>query len=196
MNSKELVLQTERVLLRPIRVDDLDSFSNLTSDQLMWKYFTSDLSNPDEMQKWLEDAVSQTQNGSRIAFTIIDRLSKRIAGSTSLGNISFKDRRIEIGWTWLGKEFQGKGINDQSKYLLIRYCFETLGFERVESKTDFLNFPARQALKRIGLIEEGILRSHTLMTNTRRRDTIYYSILKTEWANIKTQSSGIDALML
>lgn len=196
MNAKELVLQTEQVLLRPLRMDDLDAFSHLTSDQPMWKYFTSDLSNPDELRKWVEDAVSQSQSGSRTAFTIVDRLSGQIAGSTSLGNISTRDRRIEIGWTWLGRKFQGKGINDQAKYLLIRYCFETLGFERVESKTDFLNFPARQALKRIGLIEEGILRSHTLMTNNRRRDTIYYSILKTEWSNIKTQDSAINALML
>lgn len=196
MNGKELVLQTEKVLLRPMTMDDLDAFLNLTSDQPMWKYFTSDLSNPEELRKWVEDAVSQSQNGSRLAFTIIDRLSGQIAGSTSLGNISVHDRRIEIGWTWLGKKFQGRGINDHSKYLLIRYCFETLGFERVESKTDFLNFPARQALKRIGLVEEGILRSHTLMTNNRRRDTIYYSILKSEWSNIKTQDSGIAAFML
>lgn len=196
MIEKELVLQSERVLLRPVRSDDLYGFAQLTGDPVMWKYFTSDLSDPEELQKWVDEAVLQTKNGSRMAFTIVDRLTDRIAGSTSLGNISFHDKRVEMGWTWLGKEYQGQGINDQSKFMLIRYCFESLGFERVESKTDFLNFPARQALKRIGLTEEGILRSHTLMTHNRRRDTIYYSILKTEWPGIKLRNSEIDVFNL
>jgi RimJ/RimL family protein N-acetyltransferase len=71
------------------------------------------------------------------------------------------------------------------KYLMLGYCFETLGFERVEFKTDVLNLPARKALARIGATEEGILRSHTLMINNRRRDTIYFSILKPEWERLK-----------
>ena len=82
-------------------------------------------------------------------------------------------------------EFQGNGINDQLKYLMLKYCFDNLNFERVEFKTDVLNISARKALKRIGLTEEGILRSHTLMTHNRRRDTIYYSILRSEWNELK-----------
>ena len=131
----------------------------------------------------------EIKNKKRLAFSIIDKQTNSLVGSTSIGNISERDKRVEIGWTWLGREFQGKGINDQAKYMLLKYCFEELHCERVEFKTDILNVPARNALKRIGAVEEGVLRSHTLMTNNRRRDTIYYSILRQEWENIKTKNN-------
>jgi RimJ/RimL family protein N-acetyltransferase len=121
------------------------------------------------------------KNKSRLPFTIIDKKSGAIAGSTSFGNISFRDKRLEIGWTWIAKDYQGKGINDQIKYLMMEYAFGTLGFERVEFKTDVLNTFSRRALLRIGATEEGILRNHMLMTHNRRRDTIYYSVLRSEW---------------
>lgn len=189
MIDKRLILQTDRVLLRPVQKDDLKEFAMLTPDQSMWIYFTSDLSVSDELGKWVDDAITQTADGSRLAFTIVDKNSGRIAGSTSLGNISFRDQRIEIGWTWLGKDFQGTGLNSEAKYLLLNYCFEFLKFERVEVKTDILNIPARKALQRIGMTEEGILRSHTLMTRNRRRDTIYYSVLKAEWPGLKMRNA-------
>ena len=147
------------------------------------------MSDVDVLYKWIEAGINDINNKKRLAFTVIDKQSNQIVGSTSIGNISPHDRRVEIGWTWLGREFQGRGINDQAKYLLIKYCFEELDCERVEFKTDILNEPAKRALKRIGAVEEGVLRSHTLMTNNRRRDTIYYSILKHEWQNLKQKNN-------
>jgi RimJ/RimL family protein N-acetyltransferase len=180
-----LILQNDNVLLRPLTSDDYVSFLDQTGDRSMWTYFTSDLSVMAELLSWTEDAIRGINERSRLAFTIIDRRTGTVAGSTSFGNISYRDKRIEIGWTWISKKFQGKGINDQVKDLMIEYAFETLGFERVEFKTDVLNTHARNALLRIGATEEGVLRSHTLMTHGRRRDTIYYSILKAEWKRRK-----------
>ena len=182
-----LILQTDRVILRPIVLEDYNAFKKLTSDESMWLYFTSDLSVPSELKKWVDQAVSDLDKGTRIAFTMMDKSSNKVVGSTSIGNISARDRRAEIGWTWLGKEYWGSGINDDAKHLLVNYVLETLDFERVEFKTDVLNMPARGALRRIGAVEEGILRSHTLMTHSRRRDTIYYSILKSEWDLVKSK---------
>lgn len=181
----KLTLENEFILLRPLRHEDYERFLAITANQDLWYYFTQDLSNPEVLKSWVNSAISQTKDKTRVAFTIIDKIKDAVIGSTSLGNISFRDRRIEIGWTWICSEYQGKGANDHSKYLLIRYCFEELGFERIEFKTDVLNTFARKALKRIGATEEGILRSHTIMTNERRRDTIYYSILKHEWESLK-----------
>ena len=175
--------------MRPISLDDYESFIEICSDKDLWIYFTSDLSNKDTLQKWIETGEQETKNKKRLAFSIIDKQTNLQAGSTSIGNISERDKRLEIGWTWLGREFQGKGINDQAKYLLLKYCFEELDCERVEFKTDVLNKSARNALKRIGAVEEGVLRSHTLMTHNRRRDTIYYSILRNEWKNIKIKNN-------
>jgi RimJ/RimL family protein N-acetyltransferase len=191
MIDKHLILQTDRVLLRPVQKGDLQEFARLTDDPSMWIYFTSDLSVSDELEKWVDDAIAQTAESSRLAFTILDKTSGRIAGSTSLGNSSLRDQRIEIGWTWLGKDFQGTGLNGETKHILLNYCFEFLKFERVEVKTDVLNIPARKALQRIGMTEEGILRSHTLMTRNRRRDTIYYSILKSEWPGLKMHNEWL-----
>ena len=188
MIDSNIILENGYVKLRPMEKEDLIAFTELTEEESMWFYFTSDLSKPGELKKWVDTGISETANEKRVAFTIIDKANNRIAGSTSFGNISYTDKRIEIGWTWLGKEYQGKGINDHVKFLMLKYCFENNDFERVEFKTDILNVAARNALKRIGAIEEGTLRSHTLMTHKRRRDTVYYSILRDEWEGIKTTS--------
>ena len=183
-----LILYNDNVLLRPLISDDYKSFEKLTGDKSMWIYFTNDLSDKSELQKWIITALDDMKDKTRFAFAIIEKLSGNIIGSTSFGNISLIDRRVEIGWTWITREFQGKGINDQIKYLMLKYLFEKLDFERVEFKTDVLNLPARKALLRVGAKEEGVLRSHTLMTNGRRRDTIYYSVLRSEWEEVKRKN--------
>lgn len=188
MLNFNLILQTDKIILRPLISDDYISFDNLSDDKSMWIYFTSDLSIKSELHEWIDNALKELRNKIRLPFTIIDKYTNSPIGSTSLGNISFKDKRVEIGWTWISKDYQRTGINNQIKYLMIKYVFETLDFERVEFKTDVLNTPARKALLRIGAKEEGVLRSHTLMTNNRRRDTIYYSILKSEWEEIKNRN--------
>jgi RimJ/RimL family protein N-acetyltransferase len=184
-------LQTDRILLRPIEREDIAQFEELAKDKSMWLYFTSDLSEEIELAAWVDSALKQIANKSRLAFSIVDKPDNKVIGSTSFGNISARDKRIEIGWTWLGKKHQGKGVNNQAKHLMLAYCFESLGFERVEFKTDVLNLPARKALVKIGMVEEGVLRSHTLMTHDRRRDTIFYSILKSEWRAVKAKNNWV-----
>jgi len=179
-----LTLQTESISLRPMQATDFENFK-IISSYPMWKHFTQDLADAEILKLWVEEALLSRERKTRIPFTIVDRHSGDVLGSTSFGNISKRDRRLEIGWTWIGKPFHGTGVNEQAKYLLMKYCFETLGFERVEAKTDVLNTPARKAMKRLGMIEEGVLRSHTLMTNGRRRDTIFYSVLLCEWNEVK-----------
>ena len=185
MFDNELILENEIVRLRLLITDDLHDFNHISNESSIWEYFTSDLHNEENIKNWIAEALDQYEAKSRYPFTIIDKRSNRKVGSTSFGNISIRDQRIEIGWTWLGKDFQGSGINKHCKFLLLQYAFESLSFERVEFKTDVLNLQARKSLEKIGAVEEGILRSHTLMTHNRRRNTIYYSILKNEWLMIK-----------
>ncbi|RIH65047.1 N-acetyltransferase [Mariniphaga sediminis] len=187
------MFESQQVLLRPVRRDDYNEFIPLTQDKGLWTYFTNDLSEKDALLAWVEAGIKELTLKKRLALSIVDKKTNSVAGSTSIGNISERDKRVEIGWTWLGRKYQGKGINDQAKYLLLKYCFEELECERVEFKTDVLNEPARNALKRIGAVEEGVLRSHTLMTHNRRRDTIYYSILKGEWKNINAKTTGLKS---
>jgi len=181
--------ETQRIILRPLKQEDKEHFIKITTDKKLWIYFTSDLSDKLILSEWLDAGIQDINNKKRLALSIIHRDRNSLIGSTSLGNISDIDKRAEIGWTWICRDFQGKGLNDEAKYLLIKYCFDDLHYERVEFKTDVLNLPARNALKRIGASEEGVLRSHTLMTHHRRRDTIYYSILRSEWEEIKVKNN-------
>jgi RimJ/RimL family protein N-acetyltransferase len=177
MLAKDLILESDHILLRPLQVADFPALLELTQDPALWTYFTHDLSTLTGLEAWAAGHFS----GDRLQFVVIDKQSHQVVGSTGFGNYFPLDQRIEIGWTWLGKAFQGTGINAQMKSLMLQYAFEELEMLRVEFKTDILNLSARQALLRLGATEEGVLRSHTVMTNDRRRDTIYYSFLRGEW---------------
>jgi RimJ/RimL family protein N-acetyltransferase len=185
MISPELKLETEKVLLRPLQHLDIAAFSPLTKDAWLWKYFTFLLDDPAELERWVETALKEREKGKRIPFTIIEKSSGTICGSTSFGSISYFDKRIEIGWSWLGKQFQGTGINFHAKFSLLSYAFHVLNWERVEIKTDNLNERAKQGLRKIGAKEEGVLRSHMQMPLDRRRDSVYFSILKNEWPAVR-----------
>jgi RimJ/RimL family protein N-acetyltransferase len=184
--SAELTLLTARVILRPIREDDFDAFMALAQqDEQMWEYFTFNLADASHLRKWIEAAIIDRQSGTRRPFTIIDKATNQIAGSSSMGNISYHDLRLEIGWSWLGKDFRSSGVNFNAKYAMLRYAFDELNFERVEFKTDVLNERAKQGLRKVGGKEEGVLRSHMTMWNNRRRDSIYFAVLKNEWPRLK-----------
>jgi RimJ/RimL family protein N-acetyltransferase len=181
----DLTLQTKKVLLRPIEENDFDTFLELAQDEDAWKYFTLNLADKDHLRKWMDKAYADRSANTRRPFTIIEKSSNKIAGSMSMGNISIHDLRLEIGWSWLNKNFRGTDINRHAKYSMMKYAFDVLNFERVEFKTDILNERARKGLQKIGGKEEGILRSHMTMWNNRRRDSIYYSVLKNEWQQLK-----------
>ena len=186
MIPPNLQLETNIALLRPIEENDFTTFLQVArEDPGMWEYFSLNLADEVQLTRWMEMAFADKNANTRRPFTIIDKRTNAIAGSSSLGNISFYDKRVEIGWSWLGPAFRSTGLNRHAKYAMMKYAFESLGFERVEFKTDVLNQRARQGLKNVGGIEEGILRSHMTMWNNRRRTSIYYSVLKEEWPGLK-----------
>ncbi|HKB84698.1 MAG TPA: GNAT family protein [Ignavibacteriaceae bacterium] len=185
--SEHIILENDFALLRPLEKNDFDGLSQIAYDYDIWKFNVSRCMNDEELNEYITRLLEMRENGVLYPFVIIDKSKNQTAGSTSFGNISNKDRRLEIGGTWLGKRFQGTGLNKSCKYLLLKFVFEQLGFERAEFKTDVLNQQSRKALMKNGTQEEGILRSHTVMQDGRRRDTIYYSILEHEWEDIKNQ---------
>ena len=185
ISPQNLKLETDKVILRPLEHQDITSFARIANEPSLWKYFTFLLNNSSELQRWVETALKEREEGKRIPFTIVEKATNEVCGSTSFGSISYYDKRIEIGWSWLGKYYQGTGINFHAKFCMLSYAFDVLNWERVEIKTDNLNERAKQGLRKIGAIEEGVLRSHMQMPLNRRRDSIYFSILKDEWPAIK-----------
>lgn len=180
-----LQLETPRVILRLMQPADKESLAAIAGPQEIWTYFTFELNKEEELQRWMGIAAQERADGKRMPFVIIDKTTGAICGCTSFGNISFYDKRIEIGWTWLGTASIGSGVNHHAKFILLTYAFEALGFERVEIKTDNLNERAKKALVHIGAREEGVLKSHMLMPHGRRRDSVYYGIVREDWETVK-----------
>jgi RimJ/RimL family protein N-acetyltransferase len=181
----DLSLQNNNVLLRPVVSSDEPEFLKLAQDEDTWTYFSLNLGDEVQLKRWMNLAFLEVQQNTRRAFTIVDKSSGKIAGSTSMGNISLNDLRLEIGWSWLAPAYRSSGLNRQCKFMIMQYAFDQLDFERVEFKTDVLNKRARKGLEKVGGTAEGVLRSHMTMWNNRRRDSIYYSVLKNEWPVLK-----------
>ncbi len=183
--TQDIVLENDHVLLRPMATSDIGGLKEVAFDEVIWKYMSTRVTNETELAAYVVNAINDRKHHVRYPFVIINKATGEAMGSTSYGNYSQRDERVEIGWTWLGAAFRGAGWNKQCKHLLLQYAFEQLHLQRVELKTDVLNQPSRKAMLKLGCVEEGVLRSHTLMNDRRRRDTIYYSILAAEWPAVK-----------
>lgn len=184
----EIILEDERVRLQPIRAADYDALQAAAfADPEILKFSPKSVHTAELLKAYIEEAVNARAISFRYAFSIFDKAAGQYAGSTSYVNISNPDQRLEIGYTWYGPEFRRSGLNRHVKWLMLNYAFETLGFERVEFKTDERNMRSRAAIQRLGAKEEGILRSHMVMSDGFRRNTVYYSILKPEWETLRDQ---------
>ena len=155
-----------------------------------WKLFVTLVPHPENIDTFLNQANSNYETGDGLAFAIIEKSTNRVVGSTRYMKANITNKRLEIGFTFLGKTWQKTKINTEAKYLLLTHAFETLGMNRVELITDYLNSTSRQAILRLGAKEEGVLRDHMVMPNGRVRDSVLYSIIKNEWFGIKQHLEG------
>lgn len=189
--EKEIMLENSLALLRPLEFSDINNLLKIaTEDEQLLQYSPLPISSEKLLTQYVQKSVKERENKTRYSFTIFDKRKNSYAGSTSFMNISNVDSRLEIGSTWIGKEFQRTGLNRNCKYLLLSFAFDELGAARVELKTDERNTASRNAIQKIGGRFEGILRSHTLMYDGFRRNTVYYSILKNEWDKLKKDFLG------
>ena len=180
-------LEDDRVKLTVIKsVEDARPLQEIALNQPdLLTYSPSDIYTVSLFEAFFNKAIDGLNSGEMVPFIIFDKSVSQYAGTTRFANISPVNQRLEIGWTWIGKEFQRTGLNRHNKLLMLSYAFENLLYERVELKADGANKQSRTAMEGIGAQYEGSLRSHTLMSDGRRRDTVYYSILKSEWPNTK-----------
>ncbi|MEV3991471.1 GNAT family N-acetyltransferase [Streptomyces sp. NPDC049837] len=181
------VLENDRVRLAPVTEADREPVRAVAMDPDIWRYFVAAVTDETDFKEFFDTGLADQAEGRRVVFVITDKESGRVAGSMSYGNMAEADRRLEIGWSWLGRDFRGQGINRWAKYLLLEHAFERLGAERVEFKTDVLNIQARRGLSNIGAVEEGTLRSFNYMPGGRRRDAVFYSVLRAEWPRVKQE---------
>ena len=178
------VLEDDCVLLRPLQVDDCKNLLLFSlQEPELWKYSLVKVAGEENLKIYINTALEARVAGKEYPFIVFDKRSHEFAGSTRFYDIQLFHKTLQLGYTWYGKKFHGSGLNKHCKYLLLQFAFEQIGMERVEFRADNTNARSIAAMKSIGCIEEGVLRSNTIKADETRRDSIVLSILKAEWEN-------------
>src|SRR5688500_13308363 len=186
MEVKPVILQGKHVRLEPMIEAHTPALAEIGIGQPFWDFMVyGKINTVDDMRNWVLDVLSREKKGTDLAFVAIHLVSGRVAGATRYLNIMPNDRGLEIGGTWYGPEFQRTAVNTESKYLLLHHAFETLGCIRVQLKTDSRNERSQKAIERIGAVKAGVLRNHMILPDGYYRHSVYYSILNTEWPQVK-----------
>lgn len=179
----EALLETDRVLLRPLEVTDAEHLMDISlHEPETWEFSLVKADGQANLEKYIQLALKAKETEKEFPFVVYDKQSGKYAGSTRFYDINFEFKTLQLGYTWYGKDFRGTGLNKHCKYLLLRFAFETLGMERVEFRADANNQRSIAAMKSIGCTVEGILRSHMPTYESEiRRESIILSILREEW---------------
>jgi len=182
-----LTLAGSVVRLEPIREEHAGLFWDVSKDDLeeIFRWIPYSMKTPEDFRRLIEKAFDEQERGESLVFATVERSSGRAIGSTRFMNIDRANRRVEIGSTWIAPQWQRTAVNTEAKYLMLRHAFEVWGCMRVELKTDALNQKSRDAILRIGAKEEGTLRRHVVTWTGRVRDSVYFSVLDSEWAEVK-----------
>jgi N-acetyltransferase len=187
-----ITLEGSVVRLEPIRRDHDADFWDISKDALddIFQWIPYRMMAREDFQRLVEKAFDEQKRGESVVFATVERGSGRVIGSTRYMNIDRVNRRVEIGSTWIAPPWQRTAVNTEAKYLMLRHAFEVWNCFRVELKTDALNQKSRNAILRLGAKEEGTLRRHVITWTGRVRDSVYFSILDSEWPEVKAKLEG------
>jgi RimJ/RimL family protein N-acetyltransferase len=180
-----IVLQGRHVRLEPMSRDHRAGLTAAGRAARIWRWMPLDGSTPEGMLQLVDGALAAREAGSEVPFVTIEQATGRVVGSTRYLALAAAHLRLEIGWTWIDPEMQRTAVNTEAKLLGLGHAFDTLGLRRVEFKTDALNEQSRAAILGIGAQFEGIFRKHMVMANGRARDSAYYSVIDTEWPDVR-----------
>ncbi|TMM56975.1 GNAT family N-acetyltransferase [Maribacter algarum] len=178
-------LENDFVKLSPLTMDNFHELIPIASQEKLVQYSPSDIETPESLKSYVEIALNLKENGTSIPFIIFDKRKQQYAGSTRYMNINLKNKVLEIGSTWIGKEFQGTGLNSQMKFLMLNHVFNNMDFEKVEFRVDERNMASRKAVEKLGCTLEGILRENVYLLDGFKRNTCCYGLLKSEWEALK-----------
>lgn len=184
-----ITLEGSVVRLEPIRRDHAELFWEAAKESLddIFQWIPYRMKSHQDFQLLVERAFGEQERGESVVFATVERSSGKVIGSTRFMNIDRSNRRVEIGSTWIAPAWQRTAVNTEAKYLMLQHAFEIWNCLRVELKTDALNPRSRNAILRIGAKEEGTLRRHVITWTGRVRDSVYFSILDSEWPDVKAR---------
>jgi RimJ/RimL family protein N-acetyltransferase len=185
-----LTLEGRHVRLEPLTRAHRADLARIAFEPDLWRWTLTRLHTPEDLDAYLDTALAWREAGTAIPFATIERSSGRAIGCTRFANIDRQNRRLEIGWSWLGLEYHRKAFNTEAKLLLLAHAFERMGQIRVEFRVVESNARSRTAVARLGARQEGILRHHQIAPDGRLLDWVYYSILREEWPAVR---AGLEA---
>ena len=187
-DPQPVTLQGRYVRVEPLSMAHAPDLHTVAGEESIWRYLpTPTPTRLDGVRAWIEAAIDASRELGDIPFATIYLLEDRAVGSTRFLEISREDRSLEIGWTWVGVDYQRTAVNTECKYLLLKHAFEDLDAVRVQFKTDSRNESSQRAIERIGGVREGVLRKHRQLWNGVGRDSVYYSIIDDEWPDVRQQ---------
>lgn len=185
MKVEPVILEGKFVRLEPMGFEHLEALCEAGLDESLWRLIPTNIESRVDMQNYVETALADRDRGAALPFVTIECASNKIVGSTRFGNIDIAHRKAEIGWTWINPAWQRTAVNTEAKLLMLTHAFEIWNCIRVELKTDALNEQSQNAILRIGAKREGIFRNHMITESGRYRDSVYFSIIQTEWESVK-----------
>ena len=187
MEISPITLEGSHVRLEPLTIAHEEALITAASDGELWNTTVTIIPEPAGMRNYIQAALDGLARGTELPFVIIQKGSGKLVGTTRFYEIFSADRKAAIGYTWLAKSAQRTAINTESKLLLLRHAFETWKCVRVELITDVLNEQSRAAILRLGAKQEGILRKHLILPSGRIRDSVVFSIIDSEWPEVKAR---------
>ncbi|MGM5471134.1 GNAT family N-acetyltransferase [Flavobacteriaceae bacterium LMO-SS05] len=181
-----LPIENDRVKLTLLDLSNYKHLLEIAAQKDLVQYSPSRIETPEDFKAYVQTAVDHYNHKTAIPFIVYDKLKQTYAGCTRFMNMNWEHKVLEIGSTWIGREFQGTGLNLNMKFLMLRHAFETLNFEKVEFRIDERNIRSRKAVEKLGCQLEGILRKNVYLKDGFKRNTCCYGMLREEWEEIKS----------
>ena len=183
----EFTLERGGVRLEPLTLGHEEGLRNAAADGELWSIRVTSVPEPQETRGYIDTALKQRAEGSRLAFAVVDATTGEVIGSTSYHDIVSGIKRVEIGWTWYAKSRQRSNVNTLCKLMLMQHAFETLGCAVVGWRASHMNFASQRAIERLGAKRDGAIRHHAPLRDGGVRDTVMYSMLAAEWPEAKAK---------
>lgn len=187
ISNQPITLEGKHVRLAPLTIEHTEDLCRVGLYEDLWQWTLTVIRRPEDMQRYITEALAQQTAGKSIPFVTIDKAENKIVGSTRFCDINRETRNLEIGYTWITPTHQRTAINTEAKFLMLRQAFEEWQALRVFLKTDVLNLRSRRAIERSGATQEGIFRRHLITQTGRIRDSVYYSVIDENWAQVKAK---------
>lgn len=183
--DQQVILEDELVRIEPLEERHFELLAPTAMEASLWLFTVAKINSVDTFRKYFDTAMEEKKNKISYPFAYYHKQLQQYVGSTRFANIEFRNKKLEIGWTWIHPSLQGMGFNKHCKFLLLQFGFEILGLNRIELKTSSLNLKSQKAMLKIGAVKEGVFRKNIINDDGTWRDTVYFSFINDEWPGIK-----------